>query len=187
MSFQSLIDRALHLGAEQDPDELEWLIAQLDPPPRRILEIGVRRGGLLWLWQNLYPDAAVFGLDLNEPPCWWCDRGLAHSGCPRRPRGGVTIVGDSTAQSTIDRVGRIVHAGGPFDLLYIDGDHEAAGVRADFFNYAPFVRPGGWVAFHDATSELWPAVGSFVYGLPAAATATFQGQRGGMGTALYSK
>lgn len=35
------------------------------------------------------------------------------------------------------------------DFLFIDGNHEYAAARRDIFNYAPFVKPGGWIAFHD--------------------------------------
>jgi predicted O-methyltransferase YrrM len=35
------------------------------------------------------------------------------------------------------------------DLLLIDGDHSREGAEFDFTHYAPKLRPGGWVAFHD--------------------------------------
>jgi cephalosporin hydroxylase len=35
------------------------------------------------------------------------------------------------------------------DLLFIDGDHTYEGVKADFEAYAPLVRSGGVIAFHD--------------------------------------
>ena len=39
--------------------------------------------------------------------------------------------------------------GEKIDFLYIDGDHRLEGVRQDFEDYSPLVRPGGLVAFHD--------------------------------------
>jgi predicted O-methyltransferase YrrM len=39
--------------------------------------------------------------------------------------------------------------GGPLDLVFIDGDHSEAGVRTDFRLIAPWVKPGGLIAFHD--------------------------------------
>lgn len=38
----------------------------------------------------------------------------------------------------------------PIDLLMIDGDHSESGVRRDWNDWSPFVRPGGVVIFHDA-------------------------------------
>jgi len=35
------------------------------------------------------------------------------------------------------------------DLLMIDGDHSREGAEFDFTHYAPRLRPGGCVAFHD--------------------------------------
>jgi predicted O-methyltransferase YrrM len=37
----------------------------------------------------------------------------------------------------------------PIELLWIDGDHEYAGVRRDIDAWSPFVVPGGFVALHD--------------------------------------
>ncbi len=37
----------------------------------------------------------------------------------------------------------------PLDFIFIDGCHEYDAARRDTFQYAPFVKPGGWIAFHD--------------------------------------
>ncbi len=42
---------------------------------------------------------------------------------------------------------------GNFDLLFIDADHRLDDVRADFNDYAPLVKRGGMIAFHDAYPE----------------------------------
>jgi predicted O-methyltransferase YrrM len=39
----------------------------------------------------------------------------------------------------------------PFDLLFIDGDHSYEGCSADLKTWLPFLRLGGWVAFHDSS------------------------------------
>jgi predicted O-methyltransferase YrrM len=39
---------------------------------------------------------------------------------------------------------------GPIDLLFIDGDHSYEGAKADFERWAPRVRDGGHLLFHDA-------------------------------------
>jgi predicted O-methyltransferase YrrM len=44
------------------------------------------------------------------------------------------------------------------DLLFIDGDHSAEGVKTDIALFVPHVKPGGWVAFHDAIRPSWPEV-----------------------------
>ena len=55
---------------------------------------------------------------------------------------------DSQDPATIEAVGEC----GPFDFVFIDGDHTYDGVRADWLAYSPLVRSGGLVAFHDT----WP-------------------------------
>jgi hypothetical protein len=46
----------------------------------------------------------------------------------------------------------------PISLLWIDGCHDYESVREDFLSWAPFVLPGGWVAFHDSSD---PAGGPY--------------------------
>ena len=41
----------------------------------------------------------------------------------------------------------------PVDVLFIDGDHHYAGAKADFDLYAPLVRSGGLIAFHDIVPD----------------------------------
>lgn len=39
------------------------------------------------------------------------------------------------------------------DLLFVDGDHSYAGVKADIEGWTPYIKPGGIVAFHDCAPE----------------------------------
>lgn len=41
----------------------------------------------------------------------------------------------------------------PIDLLFIDGDHSYEGCSADLRSWLGFVKPGGWIAFHDSGEE----------------------------------
>jgi GT2 family glycosyltransferase len=43
--------------------------------------------------------------------------------------------------------------GPPVGLLWIDGQHDYAGVAADFEAWRTHVRPGGMIAFHDSTGQ----------------------------------
>ena len=49
-----------------------------------------------------------------------------------------------------------------YDVLVIDGDHSYEGVKFDFDNYAPMVRPGGLIIIDDYQSPDWPDVTRFV-------------------------
>lgn len=40
----------------------------------------------------------------------------------------------------------------PIDILMIDGLHSYNQCRRDYFNYAPLVRPGGYILLHDSSA-----------------------------------
>lgn len=64
-------------------------------------------------------------------------------------------------------------ANGPYDFLFIDAGHSYDDVQRDFLSYAPMVRSGGIVAFHDALERAgYPEVKvhEFIKQLPIAAT-----------------
>jgi predicted O-methyltransferase YrrM len=120
--------------------------------PKRSLEIGTNYGGTLLLLCRLSPpDAKIISVDLPY--------GRFGGGYPRRkvplfrafPRSTQElhlIRADSHSPKTKDQVLRILK-GEPLDYMFIDGDHTYAGVQHDFQMYAPLVRSGGIVAFHD--------------------------------------
>jgi len=120
--------------------------------PKRSLEIGTAYGGTLFLLCALSPaDARIISVDLRG--------GQFGGGYPRRkiplyrkfPRNGQElqlIQDDSHTLETKNQVLRILK-GEQLDYLFIDGDHSYAGVKKDFEMYAPLVRSGGMVAFHD--------------------------------------
>jgi predicted O-methyltransferase YrrM len=45
--------------------------------------------------------------------------------------------------------------GALIDLLFIDGDHAAHALQGDIDGWLPYVRPGGYVLFHDYQSAMW--------------------------------
>lgn len=119
-------------------------------PHTRILEVGSLFGGTLWWWSHLPKIKRLVSVDLptdREPlrygvreareqwDGWFSERCTFDM-----------IDGDSQDPATIER------ATGVYDFAFIDGDHTYEGVREDWLNYSPMVRPGGLVAFHDT----WP-------------------------------
>ena len=50
----------------------------------------------------------------------------------------------------------------PISFLWIDGDHSYRGAKADFDGFAPYLVPGGVVAFHDALHEFAGPIRVFV-------------------------
>ena len=44
------------------------------------------------------------------------------------------------------------------DFLFIDANHQDEGINNDCINWIPFVKKGGYVAFHDYNNDLFPHV-----------------------------
>ena len=143
--------------AWQKEREILALLARLAPlKPRRLLEIGTAAGGTLLLLSRVAsPEALLVSIDMPEGG-FGGGYNLLRTGLYRAfARGGQRIVlirGDSHRQATRRRLAAAL-AGERLDFLLIDGDHSAAGVRQDFDDYAPFVRPGGLIALHDIRAD----------------------------------
>jgi len=120
--------------------------------PQVVMEIGTRKGGTLFCWaRSAMPDALLLSVDLpggrygggqseNEANRF---RGFLQS-----DQQLVCVRDDSHRPETLDQV-KSVLGERSVDFLFIDGDHTFMGVAQDFEMYAPLVRPGGKVAFHD--------------------------------------
>jgi predicted O-methyltransferase YrrM len=120
--------------------------------PKRSLEIGTNYGGTLFLLCTLSPpDAKIISVDLPSGPFG--------GGYPRRKAPLFRkfaradqklhlIRADSHSLETKEGILRILD-GEQLDYLFLDGDHTYDGVQRDFEMYAPLVRSGGIVAFHD--------------------------------------
>lgn len=112
--------------------------------PQIILEIGVDRGGTMNLFLNFAPENAIYiGVD-NQTQLVF----------PKEhPQKKILIEADSALDSTVEKV-KTVLGNREVDFLFIDGDHKEEAVRSDYKKYAPLVRSGGMIAFHDIDTSL---------------------------------
>lgn len=109
----------------------QYDIALLYPEVARIsefgvyLEIGVKLGRSLWVAsQAAGPTVEIWGIDILDNP--------------KIPNTNF-IKGDSTE----------VKWDKPVDVLFIDGNHDYMYVRSDIERFAPFVKKGRVILFHD--------------------------------------
>lgn len=137
----------------QITSEIERFLRILEAdPPRTILEIGTARGGTLFLLTRVAaPDALLVSVDLRRGqfgggyPRW---RRRLYRSFAREDQRVELVLGDSHERRTRERI-RGLLGDTALDVLFVDGDHTYSGVDQDFADYAPLVRPGGLVAFHD--------------------------------------
>lgn len=134
-----------------------WELASLNAVvrrlrPRVVVEIGTHRGGSLRCWARFAADDALLvSIDLPTPA-----EGIGqHPGDSERFAGFLRpgqrleqLHSDSHAPATMQAL-RSILGEVPVDFLWIDGDHTEAGVRQDWADYSPLVRPGGIIALHD--------------------------------------
>ncbi len=138
---------------EQHGDEITAFCDWLDRRPlRHVLEIGVRNGGTVAIWHAMF-TGRVIGIDLPEGID--VPRGFSairHAELEAAYPRFKSILGDSHSESTLQRVEQLLEKERvkTVDLLFLDGDHSAAGVAADVEMYRHLVTPEfGVIAFHD--------------------------------------
>lgn len=157
-SLEDLVDEVFHFASgffepiQIRSEILEALREIRELRPKYIVEIGTAGGGTLLLWSRVAdPEATIVTIDL---PGGEFGGGSSPLRVPlfRRlslPSQTLRIVrGDSHDPKTLELT-RTYLQGHPADFLFIDADHTARGVRADYDMYSPLVREGGIIGFHD--------------------------------------
>lgn len=117
-------------------DRLRDIHRQLQPV--RTLEIGCWDGGTLREWMT--DGGTVVAVD---DVCRFADDWQNWAQAANTTLH--LIQANSHAEETIAAVREL----GPFDFIFVDADHAYEAVSADFRDYAPMLRPGGAIAFHD--------------------------------------
>jgi cephalosporin hydroxylase len=83
------------------------------------------------------------------------------------------------------------HWTAPIRLLFVDGDHSAAGLRADLAAWTPFVVPGGVVIVHDHENpqcpDVAPTADAFFSGSGWSVHAAGETSPGGIGKMLIAR
>lgn len=109
------------------------------------IEVGTfDKGNLAYLSRQLADDATLIDIDIEARP----EQSALLSKTVGARQTVETVVGDSSDDRTLAQV-RGILKGRLADAVFIDANHCADYAFADYAAYAPLVRPGGWVLFHD--------------------------------------
>jgi cephalosporin hydroxylase len=140
----------LEIIPAQIKSEIRELLGMLEKNrPKTVIEIGIFRGGTLFLFTKMAaPDATIIGIDFGIKK--W-RRPIYHSFTSGKQKMHILEL-DSHKNSTVDAIKRILK-GKKVDLLFIDGDHSYEGAKRDFELYKGLVGHGGIIAIHDIASD----------------------------------
>jgi hypothetical protein len=138
-----------------------WLIMRALPDQPVMMEIGVHRGQTLALWRMLNDWAHIIGVspfdgaEVGEKRDYRVDIeklfNFFNLADPDR-----LIMGYSDRPETIETC-----KGLELDLLYIDGGHSYETCKSDILNYAPLIKPGGYLVIDDCANRFSHPFGYF--------------------------
>lgn len=147
--------------ANQRKAEIMRLLELLEfERPRTVVEIGMDRGGTLFLWSRVAADDALLVTVEREPVHGRLGRfspfAFVRASFAQKAQRIVFVDRASSADPTT--LGRVKAALGArsIDFLFIDGDHSYEAVKRDYELYGPLVRPGGLIALHDVARSAAP-------------------------------
>jgi hypothetical protein len=125
----------------------ERFIVQWRYEPIKIFEIGIEKGGSLLMWQGYFPNATIFGLDIDDLSQYANERVK-------------TLVGDQAKRPQLRNA--INLAGGDIDILVDDGGHTMEQQQVSLGFLFKFVKAGGYYILediHTSIPALWQGYG----------------------------
>jgi len=107
----------------------------------RVCEVGVQQGDSLRMWQALFPDGLIVGVDHDENARW--------------PEGTTRVV---ASQDDEKLPIQLVDLSPAYDLIVDDASHIGALSRRTWELLWPLVAPGGWYVLEDwmVGFDSWP-------------------------------
>lgn len=114
--------------------------------PKRTVEIGSWRGTTAMLL-SLVTSEVTISLDVQ-------DYGCRERMCQQARDSGHVLwfyLEDGRSRETVNHVIKVL--GGPIDLLFLDDGHCLDEIEKEYELWAPEVRSGGWIVFHDINAE----------------------------------
>ncbi len=149
MNISKLVDTAYQIGVIQQREELVSLASFVSAlRTENVMEIGSFNGGTFYILCQLAKSNGM-KLSLDFWKGWEPERLEARNKIFETWGNNIHAFDmDSHLVSTVRTVASVLD-GRRLDFLFIDGDHSYTGVKLDYFMFKDFVKPGGWIGFHD--------------------------------------
>ena len=149
--IEKVIKESYSLGMVQNHPEIfgaAKFFKSLDV--KNFMEIGTDQGGTFAIWSKLSKDGIRISLDLPHGNFGRMEYDVNSRDNYLRSLGSnVTMIHGSSHDEELKQLVKDKLEDTKLDFLFIDGDHTYEGVKQDFEMYKEFVKPGGWIGFHD--------------------------------------
>ena len=138
---------AFHFGTDKSHDDHKYtdlyamLFAPLRNTARNITEIGIATGQSLRLWNDYFPQAHIWGIDVN--PKQLLAQGVAFTANAPRVH---LLLGEVTKPSEVESLGFSLES---MDVIIDDGPHSSGPNERILVNMWPYLKPGGYYCVED--------------------------------------
>ncbi len=151
-SISEIIQESYNLGMVQNYTEIyDASVFVKNLAIKSFIEIGTDQGGTFAIWSKLSEaDDIRISVDLPHGEFGKDNYDLEKRDEYLKSLGSFVypIHGDSHREYIKNTVSSLL-GDKKVDFLFIDGDHRYEGVKLDYLMYSEFVKPGGWIGFHD--------------------------------------
>ena len=120
-------------------------LASRVPKGSPIMEIGIFHGGSMLLWQDLFPESAIVGVDISNA--------VDSNVMGRLDERTTLIFDDAYSQSFVHQLAAATGCG--YGLIVDDGPHTLKSQRKFLSLYLPLLAPGGIAVIEDIQDIGW--------------------------------
>jgi autotransporter strand-loop-strand O-heptosyltransferase len=151
-NVEKILQESIDLGMVQNYSEI-FQAAEFykSLKAKNFMEIGTDQGGTFAIWSKLSGEDGIrISVDLPYGPY-----GVSTYNVDTRDQylkslgNNVHTIHGSSHEIHIKEQVKNLLGETLLDFLFIDGDHTYEGVKQDYEMYEEFVKPGGWIGFHD--------------------------------------
>jgi len=136
--IDEVLEQSIQYNPQQRFSELKpFLIEVLKNHCETVLEIGSAEGGLTYIFSEIFTK--VVAVDIHHSTIY-----------EKYNITRFTMNSHNTNDPQIKQIEKL----GPYDLIFIDGNHTYEGVELDFKTYVQFLAFGGIIALHDVKNTL---------------------------------